>query len=120
MEEVLRHLKNTVFMKIGAFTNHLCHISSIDFFYYFAVLAWGSAPRPPPGGLRPPGPPMKGLVQAMENLSLIFIDFFKMSTGAEIGSKSRKTSFYMFWLATPLFRCLRLTRVSQTVDIEEI
>ena len=37
-----------------------------------------------------------------------------------LGCKSRKTTFYVFRLFTPLFRRLRLSRASKTIDIEEI
>ena len=39
---------------------------------------------------------------------------------AQNGWKSRKTRFYVFCLFTPLYRRFRLSRVSQTIDLEEI
>ena len=40
--------------------------------------------------------------------------------GAQIGCKSRKTMFYVFCLFTPLYGRFRLSRASQTIDIEKI
>ena len=40
--------------------------------------------------------------------------------GAQIGCKSRKTSFYVFCLFTPLDPRFMLSRASQTIDIEKI
>ena len=40
--------------------------------------------------------------------------------GAQIACKSRRTTFYVFWLFTPLFRRFRLPRVSQRTDLDEI
>ena len=39
---------------------------------------------------------------------------------ARNGCKSRKTTFCVFWLFTPLYRRFRLSRVCQTIDLEEI
>ena len=48
----------------------------------------------------------------------IFLRFFHQ--GAQIGCKSRKTGFYVFCLFTPLYGRFRLSRASQTIDIEKI
>ena len=47
-----------------------------------------------------------------------FLNFFHQ--GAQIGCKSRKTGFYVFCLFTPLYGRFRLSRASQTIDIEKI
>ena len=40
--------------------------------------------------------------------------------GAQNGWKSWKNMFYVFCLFTPLYRRFRLSRVSQTIDLDEI
>ena len=40
--------------------------------------------------------------------------------GVQIGCKSRKTGFYVFCLFTSLYGRFRLSRASQTIDIEKI
>ena len=40
--------------------------------------------------------------------------------GAQIGCKSRKTTFYVFWLFTPLFRRFRLSGVVLGEELFEI
>ena len=40
--------------------------------------------------------------------------------GAQIGCKSRKTTFYVFWLFTPLFRRFTLSGVVHGEDLFEI
>ena len=56
--------------------------------------------------------------------SSIFVDFRRFHDffcgGAQICWKSRKTTFYVFCLFTPLDRRFRLSRASQTVDLDEI
>ena len=44
----------------------------------------------------------------------------RFHVGAHIGCKSRKTTFRVFGIFTPLLRRLRLSRTSKTIDIEEI
>ena len=52
--------------------------------------------------------------------SYIFVDFQRFSCRCAKWLKSRKQHFAIFWLFTPLYRRLRLSRVSQTVDLDEI
>ena len=54
--------------------------------------------------------------KSLKNVS--FSRFFHQ--GAQIGCKSRKTGFYVFCLFTPLYGRFRLSRASQTIDIEKI
>ena len=44
----------------------------------------------------------------------------KISTGAQIGLKSRKTGSHVFCIFTPLYRRFRPSGVLQTIDLEEI
>ena len=90
----------------------------------------GSAPLDPPK--YGPVTPQDGLVtpplwrlradlfkkrpKSLKNVS--FSRFFHQ--GAQIGCKSRKTGFYVFCLFTPLYWRFRLSRASQTIDIEKI
>ena len=54
--------------------------------------------------------------KSLENVS--FSQFFHQ--GVQIGCKSRKTGFYVFCLFTSLYGRFRLSRASQTIDIEKI
>ena len=50
--------------------------------------------------------------------NISFLLFFHQ--GAQSGCKSRKTCFYVFCFFTPLYGRFRLSRASQTIDIEKI
>ena len=70
--------------------------------------------RPPYGNYVPTS--VKSVPKLFKNVS--FSQFFHQ--GAQIGCKSWKTGFYVFCLFTSLFGRFRLSRASQTIDIEKI
>ena len=86
---------------------------------FFVDSRWGAPPQdglvtPPLWGLR--ADLFKKHPKSLKNAS--FSRFFHQ--GAQIGCKSRKTGFYVFCLFTPLYGRFRLSRASQTIDIEKI
>ena len=78
------------------------------------VTPQGGLVTPPLWGLR--ADLFKKRPKSLKNASFLRI----FHQGAQIGCKSRKTGFYVFCLFTPLYRRFRLSRASQTIDIEKI